>query len=83
MKLALGVVSVAMLLRAILSWFFMEDESTLLLFLVAITEPFILPIRVLLSRFRFASESPIDLSFVIASLLIGALVVFLPVPTVY
>ena len=81
-KLGLGAVSVAMLARALLSWIYMDGENTLTLFLAAVTEPFILPVRILLSRFRFVSESPIDISFVVTSLLIGFLVVFLPVPTI-
>ncbi|MCQ2385572.1 MAG: YggT family protein [Clostridia bacterium] len=62
----LGVEDLAMLFRAILSWFIPEEDSPVCSFLVAVTEPFIAPFRFLLGRFRFVEECPFDIAFMAA-----------------
>ncbi len=74
----LGAVQTAMFFRAILSWF-MPEENGLTYFLALLTEPFIAPVRFILSRFRFAQELPIDLSFMVTFLLLAVIEAFLPV----
>ncbi len=80
-QLLLGLVELAMFLRAILSWFIADEDNRFMIFLFAVTEPFILPIRVICSRFRALNESPIDISFFIAFLVISLLNSLLPVLT--
>lgn len=67
-----------MLVRAILSWVMPDRSSRLWQILLALTEPVILPIRNLLSRFRFFQMCPIDLSFLAACLLLEAVLMLLP-----
>lgn len=65
----LDTVMLAMFFRAICSWFMAEGR--LIDFLYMITEPFILPVRMLLDRFELFQSLPIDLSFFITYLLLS------------
>ncbi len=77
-QLLLITVEVAMMMRAILSWFIMDEENKLMMFLVILTEPVIFPFRVLCSKFRILDEMPLDVPFGIAMLVVAALNMFLP-----
>ncbi|MBQ1258183.1 MAG: YggT family protein [Clostridia bacterium] len=67
----LSVIETVILLRAILSWF-IDPYSRIMQILYAVTEPFIAPIRAVLSRFM--GDMPMmDFSPLIAMLLISAL----------
>lgn len=57
------VVDIALLLRAILSWFDPTGENRFASFLFILTEPFILPVRRLFERFHWMENSPIDVPF--------------------
>jgi len=72
-SLFLGALQLLMFARALLSWFPIDEDSPILIFLHAVTEPFILPVRMLLERFEFFASSPIDLSFFVTFLLISML----------
>ena len=77
-QLLLGFLELAMFLRAILSWFITDDENRLMLFLYAVTEPIILPIRALCSKIKALDESPLDVPFFITMLLLTLLNGLLP-----
>ncbi len=67
----LSVIETAIMLRWILSWF-IDPYSRIIQLLAAVTEPFVAPIRALLSRFM--GDMPmIDFSPMLAMLLIGVL----------
>ena len=66
-----------MFLEAILSWFIPEDRMIMVV-LIAITSPIVLPVRMLLSRIPAIARLPIDLSFLVAFLLLGAVSSMLP-----
>ena len=67
----IDVILVAMLVRAVLSWFTMGDGSSWLShFLFVVTEPFILPIRVLFARLGWFQGLPLDMSFFITTMLL-------------
>ena len=75
------ILSFAMFIRAILSWF-TDESSKLCRFLYVLTEPAILPIRKLLVKMNWLQNSPIDFSFtltlfalMIVELILGSLVV--------
>ena len=72
-SLLLTVLQLLMFARAILSWLPLDEESPLLFFLHAATEPFIMPVRALLERFEFFASSPLDISFFITFMLISIL----------
>jgi len=75
--LLIGALQVAMFVRAIMSWIPGLDDNKFGDFLYALTEPVIAPVRALLSRFRFFNELPIDMSFLIAYLLLSLVSMFL------
>ena len=56
--------------RAIMSWFSPEEDNKIAQFLFLVTEPFVYPIRKLLSRFDFFSSMPIDMSFMVAMIIL-------------
>ena len=68
--LLLSAVELAMLARAILSWFPMF-ENKFVDFLYGITEPFINPIRQLFIKLNWFQGLPIDISFLVTFILIS------------
>ncbi len=74
--LLLSAVQLAMLLRAILSWFVM-DSNRFTDFLYGITEPFIYPVRLLFERMGWFQNLPIDISFMVTYLLLSLVTIFL------
>ena len=65
----LYVVDIAMLGRAVLSWFPMDGPTRIGAFLYVVTEPFIMPIRQLCAKFGWFTGVPLDMPFLITSLL--------------
>lgn len=72
----LQAVMLAMLGRAILSWFPAGEESRFVRFLDMVTEPFVYPIRRLFYHYNWFQQTPLDVSFLV-SYLVLALVSFL------
>jgi YggT family protein len=72
-RIAVIALQLCMMGRAVMSWFQFDEESPLYSFAVAVTEPVITPIRILLERFEFVASSPIDISFLVAFLLLSVL----------
>ena len=73
----LTVIQLAMLVRAILSWFPMNGNR-FTDFLFAITEPFIYPVRMLFDKLNWFTGLPIDVSFLATYLIISVLLMILP-----
>ncbi|MGM9643275.1 MAG: YggT family protein [Eubacteriales bacterium] len=69
--LLLGVLLIAMLLRALMSIFLMGDENTFSIFLYYFTEPFIMPVRRIFEKLGWFEGLPIDMSFFVTTILIG------------
>ena len=74
--LILSVFQLAMLIRAIMSWF-PGDSNKFEIFLYAITEPLILPVRKLFERLNWFQELQIDVSFFVTYLLLSIVLVLL------
>lgn len=68
----------AMMARALLPLFINPEESRLYLFVTAITEPFVIPVRFILYKFNIGQNSPIDISFMLSYLLLFLIQLFLP-----
>ena len=66
----LYAMQICMFGRAIMSWFSPEDDNKLAQFLFMVTEPFVYPIRKLLSKIEFFNNMPIDMSFMVAMLIL-------------
>ena len=76
-QVILSVIQIAMLLRAILSWFPMEPNG-FTEFLYSITEPFIYPFRALFNRLNWFQNVPIDVAFSAAYLSLFIISILLP-----
>ncbi len=76
--IVLDIVSFAMLVRMLCSFFMQGEDNRLTVFLACITEPFIIPIRFLLSKVSAFQNSPIDWSFTISYFVIILLRFMLP-----
>ncbi|MCL2158006.1 MAG: YggT family protein [Oscillospiraceae bacterium] len=63
--------------RAIMSWFSPEEDNKLARFLFVTTEPFVYPIRQILNKIEFFGNMPIDMSFVIAMVVLMVCTTFL------
>ena len=63
------IISFAMFIRAILSWF-TDGGGQFTQFLYVITEPAIMPIRKLLVKMNWLQDSPIDFSFTLTFLVL-------------
>ena len=74
--LLLSFVQIARLLRAIMSWF--PIDNRFVDFLYTGTEPFVIPIRRLFEKMGWFQGLPIDVSFMISYLLLTVLLIFLP-----
>ncbi len=75
----LSVVIYAMMGRAIMPLFVDVEDNRIYLFLTAITEPFILPVRYLLAKFNIGQNTPIDMSFMFTYIILIMLDAFLPI----
>lgn len=67
-----------MLVRAIISWLPLDDESSIVNFVYSMTEPVIYPVRLVLERFEFVNSAPIDISFFVAFMLLSVVQLLLP-----
>ena len=74
--LLLSVIQLAMLARAVLSWFPMQRNKYTDL-LDTVTEPFISPIRLLFYKMNWFQRLPIDVSFLVSYMLISAVIMML------
>jgi len=74
----LDIILLAMLVRAILSWFMMGDgESPIMSFLYVITEPLIIPVRLLCDHFGWFKGTPIDISFFLNTMALTLIIMLL------
>lgn len=74
--IALSALQLAMLIRAIMSWF-PNEPNRFENFLYSITEPFIFPIRKLFERLNWFQGLPIDMSFFATYLILTVLLLVL------
>lgn len=63
--------------RALMSWFSPDEDNKIARFLFAVTEPFVYPIRKILNRFELFSNMPIDMSFLVAMVILILCTTFL------
>ncbi len=75
-RLILGAVLMAMLLRSL--WpFFGDEDSKFFSFLLLVTEPFVVPVRLLMEKFNILQDSPIDFAYTITSVIICVILAFI------
>ena len=71
------IVELCMLARMILQ-FFVEEDNVLMTFCIAVTEPVILPFRLIFSRFESLDRIPFDIPFIAAYFALAILGRLLP-----
>ncbi|MBO5354771.1 MAG: YggT family protein [Clostridia bacterium] len=67
----LATLQIAMLIRAILSWLPISDDNIFVRFVTMLTEPIVAPIRALFERMNWFQNIPIDISFLVAYILLS------------
>ena len=77
-QIFLSVISFAMLLRVLLQFFVDIQKSKLYAISVALTEPIVVPFRVLFAKLNIAQNTPLDLPFMVAYLAVWLVGAFLP-----
>ena len=73
----MDILSLAMLVRAVLSWFTMGEQTKIGAFMYVVTEPVILPIRALCNRFGWFRGVPLDMPFLLTMVLLSFAGIFL------
>ena len=76
-SLCLGVVSFAMLGRVLMQFIVNPEENKIFLVLLMLTEPFVLPMRLLFAKLNIAQDTPFDFAFTATYLVIMVLSTFL------
>lgn len=69
----IGIIILAMLIRAIASWFRIDERNAFIRFLARITDPFIMPVRRVLS----GTTMLFDVSFLIAFFMLSTISILL------
>jgi YggT family protein len=77
-QIALTVLQLCMIVRAVMSWLPFDNESTLYRFVCSLTEPIILPVRSLLERSSVVQSMPLDISFLVTMILLTVIQAMLP-----
>lgn len=70
LSIFVDVILLAMLVRAIFSWFPPETEGAFMRMLYLITEPVIMPVRKVFARMGWFQGLPFDMSFMATSLVL-------------
>lgn len=78
-EILLSFTMLCMMIRALLPIFVDVEESRVFLFVLVITEPFVIPVRFLLYKLNIGQDSPVDWSFFATYLILSVLTMFLPV----
>ncbi len=73
----ISIVMAAMLGRMIVSWFTMGEQTKIGSFLYVVTEPLIWPVRALCARFGWFTGVPFDMPFLITSVILSMINLFL------
>jgi YggT family protein len=72
-KILIYALQFAMLLRAVMSWIPDIQDNKFSDFLYTVTEPVVLPVRMLFEKLRWFQNFPLDVSFIVAYLLLAIL----------
>ena len=77
-SLIISLLQLLILGRAITSWFPFEDDNPLINFLFFLTEPILAPIRAILEHIPALRDMPLDMSSLIAMILLTVITALLP-----
>ena len=77
-SILLGVVQLMMFLRVVFSWIMIDEDGPFMRFLYGVTEPLVMPFRMLLDKIPLFNMLPIDLSFLCAYMILSIVQILLP-----
>ena len=77
-QLLLSLVSLAMMVRALMPFFFDVEESRIYIIACFISEPLVAPVRMIMVKLNIGQNSPIDWAFFVTYLAVWILQSFLP-----
>ena len=72
----IGILQLAMLIRAVLSWVAPDSDGVFAGFIYVLTEPLVALARSILYRFNIGTEGPLDISFFVAVMFLCILEIF-------
>jgi YggT family protein len=78
-QICLGLASFSMIARMLLPIFVNPMESRLYALSCYVSEPFVLPVRFVMSKLNIGQNTPIDVAFIVAYLIVWVLELILPV----
>lgn len=73
---AIDLISIAMCIRAVISWFY-DGDGWFVRLLYYITEPVIMPVRLLLVKMNWLQNTPLDFSYLLTYLVLFIIQVLL------
>ena len=73
---AIATISIAMCIRAVISWFY-DGDGWFVRLLYFITEPVIMPVRLLLIKKNWLQNTPLDFSYLLTHLILFIILVVL------
>ena len=74
----LGLVMLSMMARVFLPFFCDAESNSIYILAVVITEPFVIPVRAVMSALNVGQSSPIDWAFFLAYLILSLIQSLLP-----
>lgn len=77
-QLCLSLVSLAMVVRMLLPVFANPDGNVIYTASCYISEPFVMPVRFVMAKLGIGQNTPIDVAFIVAYLIVILLGTFLP-----
>ena len=78
-QICLGLASFSMMARMLLPIFVNPMDSRLYAVACYLSEPFVLPVRFIMAKMNVGQNTPIDVAFIVAYLIVWALELILPV----
>jgi hypothetical protein len=78
-QICLGLASFSMMARMLLPIFVNPMDSRLYAVACYVSEPFVLPVRFIMAKMNVGQNTPIDVAFIVAYLIVWALELILPV----
>lgn len=78
-QICIGLASFSMMARMLLPIFVNPMESRLYAVSCYLSEPFVLPVRFVMAKLNVGQNTPIDVAFIVAYLIVWVLELILPV----
>ena len=78
-QICLGLASFSMMARMLLPLFVNPMDSRLYAISCYVSEPFVLPVRFVMAKLNIGQNTPIDVAFIVAYLIVWVLELILPV----